>query len=106
MTVDRDAPLADENPLRQAIAAAIAALSPAQRRRLIAHLTPTRAPERIAKMNHALAHRTRYLTIVLEDIFQPHNAAAVLRSCDGFGIQDIHVIEKRNTFAPDRKSVV
>jgi tRNA (guanosine-2'-O-)-methyltransferase len=39
--------------------------------------------------------RTKYLTIVLEDIFQPHNASAVLRSCDCFGIQNVHIIENK-----------
>ena len=42
--------------------------------------------------------RTRYLTVVLEDIFQPHNASAVLRSCDCFGIQDVHIIENENKY--------
>jgi tRNA (guanosine-2'-O-)-methyltransferase len=35
---------------------------------------------------------------VIEDIYQPHNASAVLRSCDGFGIQDVHIIENDNEF--------
>jgi tRNA (guanosine-2'-O-)-methyltransferase len=35
---------------------------------------------------------------VLEDIFKPHNASAVLRTCDCFGIQDVHVIEKANQY--------
>ena len=34
------------------------------------------------KFDDIIQHRTRYLTIVLEDIYQPHNASAVLRSCD------------------------
>lgn len=42
--------------------------------------------------------RTRYITVVLEDIFQSHNASAVLRSCDCFGIQDVHILENRNTY--------
>lgn len=46
----------------------------------------------------ALQHRTYHITIVLEDIFQPHNASAVLRSCDCFGIQQINVIENRNEY--------
>jgi len=61
--------------------------------RLAAQLTPHRR-ERIEAV---LARRTRYLTVALEDIYQPHNAAAVLRSCDGFGVQDVHVIENLNT---------
>jgi len=42
--------------------------------------------------------RTRHLTLVLEDIFQPHNASAVLRTCDCFGIQDVHIIENNNRY--------
>lgn len=42
--------------------------------------------------------RTRYITVVLEDIFQSQNASAVLRTCDCFGIQDIHVIENQNEY--------
>ena len=45
-----------------------------------------------------VAKRTNYITVVLEDIFQPHNASAVLRSCDCFGIQNVHIIENRNTY--------
>lgn len=50
-----------------------------------------------------IASRTRYLTVVLEDIYQPQNASAVLRTCDCFGIQDVHVIENQNeyTLNPD-----
>jgi len=42
--------------------------------------------------------RTRYLTVVLENIYQPHNASAVLRSCDLFGVQDVHIIENSNEY--------
>ncbi len=42
--------------------------------------------------------RTRYITVVLEDIYQPHNASAVLRTCDCFGVQDVHIIENRNIY--------
>ena len=44
--------------------------------------------------------RTRHLCVVLEDIYQSHNASAVLRSCDCFGVQDVHVVEKHNPFNP------
>ena len=49
-------------------------------------------------MEKVLTQRTRFMTVVLEDIFKPHNASAVLRSCDCFGIQDVHVIEKINVY--------
>ncbi|MBN1115759.1 MAG: RNA methyltransferase [Bacteroidales bacterium] len=45
-----------------------------------------------------IKNRTRYLTVVLEDIFQPHNASAVLRTCDCFGVQDVHIIENQNEY--------
>lgn len=49
-----------------------------------------------------LENRTRFFTVVLEDIYQSQNASAVLRSCDAFGIQDVHVIENRNVFDVDK----
>jgi tRNA (guanosine-2'-O-)-methyltransferase len=45
-----------------------------------------------------LQDRTRYLTVAIEDIYQPHNASAVVRTCDCFGIQDLHIIENRNKY--------
>lgn len=45
-----------------------------------------------------IENRTRYITVVLEDIFQPQNASAVLRTCDCFGIQDVHIIENNNKY--------
>ena len=44
--------------------------------------------------------RTRHIAVVLEDIYQSHNASAVLRSCDCFGVQDVHVVESHNAFNP------
>lgn len=46
-----------------------------------------------------IEHRTRHIAVVLEDLYQPHNASAVMRTCDCFGIQDVHVIENRNPWA-------
>ncbi len=45
-----------------------------------------------------IENRTRHLTVVLENIYQPHNASAVLRSCDLFGVQDVHIIENNNKY--------
>ena len=42
-----------------------------------------------------LKNRTRHFTVVLEDIFQPHNSSAVVRSCDIFGVQDMYVVENK-----------
>ena len=43
-----------------------------------------------------LENRTKFITVALEDVFQLHNASAVVRSCDIFGIQEAHIIENRN----------
>lgn len=51
-----------------------------------------------AVIEKVLAKRTRHLTVVLQDIFKPHNASAVIRTCDCFGIQDIHIIEKTDKY--------
>ncbi|PLX00824.1 MAG: TrmH family RNA methyltransferase [Marinilabiliales bacterium] len=54
--------------------------------------------DRVGLFRKVLSLRTRYITIVLEDIYQSQNASAVLRSSDCFGIQDIHVIENSNEY--------
>ena len=45
-----------------------------------------------------IADRTKHVTVALENIFQPQNASAVLRTSDVFGIQDVHVIENDNEY--------
>ncbi len=47
---------------------------------------------RLARIEKVVSSRQAGLAIVLEDIHDPHNAAAILRSCDGLGIQDVYVI--------------
>ena len=65
---------------------------------LISYLSKVITPERFSLFNKIIKDRTRYMTVVLEDIFQPHNASAVLRSCDCFGVQDVHIIENENEY--------
>lgn len=55
-------------------------------------------PEKIDKFDRIAAERTRHITLAVENLFQEHNASAVVRSCDCFGIQDVHIIEKNNLF--------
>lgn len=50
---------------------------------------------RKTKFLKVLENRTKHFTVVVEDIFQMHNASAVMRSCEVFGIQELHVIEQR-----------
>ena len=70
---------------------------------LIDHFLKCITDERKALFKKLIQKRTKYLTVVLENIYQPLNASAVLRSCDCFGIQDVHVIENYNEFKPDRE---
>jgi len=70
---------------------------------LIQHHRRFVTPQRFEKMQAVLENRTRYITVALEDIYQSHNASAVLRSCDGFGVQDAYIIEGRNPFKPNKK---
>lgn len=72
-----------------------------QTHKLTEHLARFVTESRRDSIERVLARRTRYVTVVLEDIYQPHNAAAVIRTCDCYGVQDLHVIENRNRFEPN-----
>lgn len=56
-------------------------------------------------IEEVLSRRTRHITVVLEDIYQAQNASAVLRTCDCYGIQDIHIIEDRHVYDVNPKVV-
>lgn len=52
-------------------------------------------PERISRLSSVLDKRQHDLTVVLENVFDPHNVSAVMRSCDAVGIQEIYVVNTR-----------
>jgi len=56
--------------------------------------------ERREKIESVLSKRQNDLTVVLENVFDPHNISAVMRSCDAVGIQEIYVL---NTKIPRHK---
>tara|TARA_R110000850_G_scaffold9033_2_gene33325 strand:- start:739 stop:1404 length:666 start_codon:yes stop_codon:yes gene_type:complete len=56
--------------------------------------------DKIAKV---LGERTRHFTVMLEDIYQPHNASACLRSSDCLGLQDVHIIEREHEYRPNKQ---
>jgi len=68
---------------------------------LINYLSPLVTDNRKNLFEKIIKWRTNYLTIALEDIYQPQNASAVLRSVDCFGLQSVSVIENRNKFRVD-----
>ena len=74
-----------DTPKKEALYEAASQLVSDNRRALIDRIAPL---------------RTRHITVALEDVYQSHNAAAVLRSCDCFGIQDVYVVERNNPFNP------
>jgi len=73
-----------------------------ENKELIEYLRGFVSDNRYAKFGQVLDFRTRHLAVVLEDIYQPHNASAVLRSCDIFGVQDIHIIETKNAYTVNK----
>lgn len=57
-------------------------------------------PERTERLTKVLNKRQNNLAVVLENVFDPHNISAVMRSCDAVGIQDVYVL---NTKIPRHK---
>src|SRR6478736_5247318 len=64
---------------------------------LIGYLEQFVSENRKQRFEEVLQNRTNHICVVLENIFQAHNASAVLRSCDCFGIQHVHFIENSNS---------
>jgi tRNA (guanosine-2'-O-)-methyltransferase len=71
------------------------------KKELVAYLQEFITPAKKEKIEAVLAYRTRRVTLLLEDIYQSHNANAIIRSADCFGLQDIHVVETHNKFSKD-----
>lgn len=53
-------------------------------------------PAREKRIKEVLSNRQHDLTVVLENVWDPHNVSAVLRSCDAVGIQDIYIISPKS----------
>jgi tRNA (guanosine-2'-O-)-methyltransferase len=75
-----------------------ARLTAAQTETVIGILEPLSTPARIARLKQVLAARIEAVTLVLDSPHDPHNAAAVLRSCDAFGVTELHVVERHEPF--------
>jgi tRNA (guanosine-2'-O-)-methyltransferase len=65
---------------------------------IIAALAEQLGPARCARLDALAAMRIEGTAVVLEDLFDPHNYGAVLRSCESFGIEHVHTINTRNRF--------
>ncbi|HOX25840.1 MAG TPA: RNA methyltransferase [Candidatus Krumholzibacteria bacterium] len=80
-------------------------LDAARRAELERQLRAVIRPRRLDRMEQVLARRTRRLTVLFEDLYDPHNASAVMRSAECFGVQDIHVVERERRFRPHTRVV-
>lgn len=70
---------------------------------LTEHLSQYITINRRTLIDQVLNARTRFLTVVLEDIYQSHNASAVVRSCECMGLQDLHIIESNSSYGVNKK---
>ncbi len=62
------------------------------------HLLDFLTASRKARFEEVISSRTRHFVVAVEDVFQEHNAGAVMRTCDCFGIQNLCVIENENNY--------
>ncbi len=70
---------------------------------LIQFLSQFATEHKLALMEQVLSNRTRYITVVLEDLYQSQNASAIVRTCECLGIQDVHVIEQSAKYGTNKK---
>jgi len=76
--------------------------SPRYRRELCSYLAGFLSEHKRGLLPRLVLNRTRHITVVVEDIHKEHNASACLRSCDCFGIQDVHIVENYNEYTGNR----
>jgi len=65
--------------------------------RLIRVLEPLVTEARRARLNEVIGQRLTSVAVVFDRPYDPHNGAAVLRSCEAFGVQHLHVVEREGT---------
>lgn len=64
---------------------------------LLKHLESFLTEKRKQRFDAVLPQRTKHFTVATEDVYQLHNTSAVMRSCDVFGIQEVHIVEEVNS---------
>ncbi|MGE5785984.1 MAG: TrmH family RNA methyltransferase [Myxococcales bacterium] len=72
-------------------------------RGVIESLEPLALARRVDRIRAVYAARLKSVTVVMDAPHDPHNGAAILRSCDAFGIQCLHVVERIEPFLVARK---
>lgn len=71
-----------------------------KKQELVDYLLTLVSPNKRQKITSIIQERTRHITVVLEDIFQPHNASAIVRTVECQGLQDAYLVEHKNKFKP------
>ncbi|WP_348661609.1 TrmH family RNA methyltransferase [Croceibacter atlanticus] len=71
--------------------------------KLLDYLQSYLTPRRQELFKKVLSQRTNHFTVATEDVYQLHNTSAVIRSCDVFGVQNVHIIEEQNAKKIDRE---
>lgn len=64
----------------------------AAEKELLEHLWTYLTPHKHRIFRERIAWRTHHVQVVIEDLYHAHNISAVLRSCECFGVQKIHVL--------------
>lgn len=77
---------------------ALPELNRARKKELTAFLLPFITEERKQRFEEVMQYRIAHMHVLLEDVYQAHNASAVVRSADCFGVQHVHFIENRNKY--------
>jgi len=62
-------------------------------------LGPMLTPERIARIDAVLAARLASVVTIVEDTYDPHNAAATIRTTEAIGLHELHVVEPQLRFS-------
>ena len=71
--------------------------------KLLEYLESYLTEHRKERFYNVLSQRTKHFTVATEDVYQLHNTSAVIRSCDVFGIQEVNIVEERNSKRIDRE---
>jgi len=69
-------------------------------------LGPFLQAERIERLREVLARRTRHVTVLAERLHDEHNIAACVRSCEAFGIQDLHLVAQEELKKKKKLSIM
>ena len=72
-----------------------------QCRKQIEYLAEFMLPERLATLRCAIDSRTKYMTLLAENMFHPQNASALVRHCEAFGVQSMHTVQTLCKFNPN-----